>query len=42
MANRVIIGKIGSDFGLKVSKPGVDVTTGANKDMLFLLNFAIF
>ena len=35
MANRVIIGKIGSDFGLKVSKPGVDVTTGANKDMLF-------
>ncbi len=35
MANRVIIGKIGSDFGLKVSKPGVDVTSGADKDMLF-------
>ena len=35
MANRVIIGKVGSDFGIKVSKPGIDVTTGADKDMLF-------
>lgn len=35
MANRVLLGDIGSTFGLKVSREGTDVTTGADKDMLF-------
>ena len=36
MANRVLLGKTASGvFGLKVSKPGIDVTSGADKDMLF-------
>lgn len=36
MANRVLIGDVGSSaYGVKVSKPGVDVTTAASKDLLF-------
>lgn len=35
MANRVLIGKMGSDFGIKVSKEGFDVTTTADKNLLF-------
>ena len=35
MANRILLGDIGSTFGLKVSRAGTDVTTGADKDMLF-------
>ena len=35
MANRILLGNIGSTFGLKVSRAGTDVTTGADKDMLF-------
>lgn len=36
MANRVLIGKTATGvYGVKVSKPGIDVTSGADKDMLF-------
>jgi len=35
MANRVLLGDIGSTYGLKVSRAGTDVTTGADKDMIF-------
>ena len=36
MAKRIVLGKKGSDYGLFVSKPGVDVTTtSAPKDLLF-------
>lgn len=36
MAKRVLLGKKGSDYGLFVSKPGVDVTTTSSpKDLLF-------
>ena len=35
MANRVLVGKMGSDFGIKVSKEGFDVTTTADKNLLF-------
>lgn len=36
MANRVLLGDIGSnDFGLKISKPGVDVTSATDKQLLF-------
>ena len=35
MANRILLGDIGSTFGLKVSRAGTDVTSGADKDMLF-------
>jgi len=36
MANRVLLGDIGSgNYGLKISKPGFDVTTTADKNLLF-------
>ena len=35
MGNRVIVGKKGSEYGLWVSKPGSDVTSVGDKDMLF-------
>lgn len=36
MGNRVLLGNLGSNtFGLKVSRAGTDVTTGADKDMIF-------
>ena len=36
MAKRVLLGKKGSDYGLFISKPGVDVTTTSSpKDLLF-------
>ena len=35
MANRVLLGKRGSDYGLWVSKPGADVTTCDKEDMIF-------
>ena len=36
MGNRVLLGNLGSNtFGLKVSKEGADVTTCAQKDLLF-------
>ena len=35
MANRILLGDIGSTYGLKVSRAGTDVTTGADKDMIF-------
>lgn len=36
MTNRVLLGNLGSNtFGLKVSKEGADVTTCAQKDLLF-------
>ena len=36
MAKRVLLGKKGSDYGLFISKPGVDVTTTTSpKDLLF-------
>lgn len=35
MANRIILGNLGSTYGLKVSKPGYDVTTAASQDLLF-------
>ena len=36
MANRVLLGDIGSnDFGLKISRPGVDVTSATDKQLLF-------
>ena len=39
MANRVLLGNLGSgNFGLKVSKKNVDVTTAADKDLLFNSN----
>ena len=36
MGNRVLLGNLGSnDFGLKISKPGVDVTSATDKQLLF-------
>jgi len=35
MVNRIIFGNLGSTYGLKVSKPGYDVTTAASQDLLF-------
>ena len=36
MSNRVLLGNLGSNtVGLKVSKEGADVTTCAQKDLLF-------
>ena len=36
MAKRVLLGKKGSEYGLYISKPGVDVTTTTSaKDLLF-------
>lgn len=35
MANRIIFGNLGSTYGLKVSKPGYDVTSAASQDLLF-------
>ncbi len=35
MANRVLLGKKGSDYGLWVSKSGSDVTSVSDTDMLF-------
>jgi hypothetical protein len=35
MANRVLLGKRGSDYGLWVSKPGVNVLTCDPEDMIF-------
>ena len=35
MGNRVIVGRKGSEYGLWVSKPGSDVTSVGDKDMLF-------
>ena len=39
MANRVLLGNLGSgNYGLKVSKKNIDVTTAADKDLLFNSN----
>ena len=35
MANRVLLGKRGAEYGLWVSKPGSDVTTASLNDLLF-------
>ena len=35
MANRVLLGDLGSTYGVRISKPGVNALTGAAKDMLF-------
>ncbi len=35
MANRVLLGKKGSDYGLWVSKPGKDVTSASGIDLIF-------
>lgn len=35
MVNRVILGNLGSVYGLKVSKPGIDVTTATDSQLLF-------
>ena len=35
MANRVLLGKRGSDYGLFVSKPTKDVTSADRKDLIF-------
>lgn len=35
MVNRVILGNLGSSYGLKISKPAVEVTTAVSKDLLF-------
>ncbi len=34
MANRVVLGKKGSDYGLFISKPTLDATSEGNDDML--------
>lgn len=35
MANRVLLGKKGTEYGLWISKPGVDVTTANTDQLLF-------
>lgn len=35
MANRVLLGKRGTEYGLWISKPGKDVTTAGVQDLLF-------
>lgn len=35
MANRVLLGKKGTEYGLWISKPGKDVTTVGIQDLLF-------
>jgi hypothetical protein len=35
MTNRVLLGKRGTEYGLWVSKPGIDVTTAGIDDLLF-------
>lgn len=35
MANRVLLGKKGTEYGLWISKPGKDVTTAGIQDLLF-------
>lgn len=35
MANRILIGNLGSTYGLKVSKDGVDVLTAADGQLMF-------
>jgi len=35
MANRVLLGKKGTEYGLWISKPGKDVTTANVQDLLF-------
>ena len=35
MANRVLLGKKGSTYGLYISKPGKDVTTASGQDLIF-------
>jgi hypothetical protein len=35
MANRVLLGKKGTEYGLWISKPGKDVTTVGVEDLLF-------
>lgn len=35
MANRILLGNISGAYGLKVSKPGYDVTTAHYSDILF-------
>ena len=35
MANRVLLGKKGSDYGLWISKPGKDVTSVGREDLIF-------
>lgn len=35
MANRVLLGQRGSEYGLWISKPGKDVTTASVEDLLF-------
>lgn len=40
MANRVLLGQRGSQYGLFVSRPGSDVLTCANDELLFSTNSA--
>lgn len=35
MANRVLLGKKGTEYGLWISKPGIDVTTADISDLMF-------
>ena len=35
MVNRIILGNLGSTYGLKVSKPGFDVTSTTSQNLLF-------
>jgi hypothetical protein len=35
MANRVLLGKKGTEYGLWISKPGIDVTTANVSDLMF-------
>lgn len=35
MANRVLLGNKGSDYGLWISKPSVDVTSANRRDLIF-------
>ena len=35
MANRVLLGEKGSDYGLWISKPTVDVTSANRRDLIF-------
>lgn len=42
MTNRVLLGKKGSDYGLWVSKPGQNVLTASDDNMLLSTDFQAF
>jgi len=42
MANRVLLGKKGTEYGLWISKPGVDVTTANTDQLLFSSSNSVF